>query len=225
MWRDIFQTNNFKEIFTLIENYWWVQISSGRGPVECCWVVARLAKVIMNEAEKQGVKAEIIEAIPGEDCQTFKSVLISMNGVDCSVIKPWIGTVQWVGKSHFRPQHKRKNWYVGVELYMPPEQPKWSDNELKVETMKASGPGGQHVNKVESAVRVTHLLTGLSTSAKEERSQYLNKRLAIARMVSLLEFEEEKKAKSVKKDRWHQHNELERGNPVKIFKGRKFQVA
>ncbi|MFH2045413.1 MAG: peptide chain release factor H [Pseudomonadota bacterium] len=225
MWLDISQANNFKGIFTLIENHWWVQISSGRGPVECCWVVARLAEVILNEAEKQGVKAEIIEAIPGEAGQTFKSILISMKGVDCSVIKPWIGTVQWVGKSHFRPQHKRKNWYVGVELYMPSEQTKWSDNEFKVETMRASGPGGQHLNKVESAVRVIHLPTGLSTSVKEERSQYLNKRLAMARMVSLFEFEEEKKIKSVKKDCWYQHNELERGKPVKIFKGRKFQVA
>ncbi|MDH3349395.1 MAG: peptide chain release factor H [Desulfobulbaceae bacterium] len=206
-----------------MEKHWWVQVTSGRGPVECCWVVTRLVETILREAEQQGVQAEIIEAIAGEKSRTNKSVLISMKGAETSVTKQWVGTVQWIGESQFRSGHKRKNWFVGVELYLPPEETKWSEKELKIETMRASGPGGQHVNKVESAVRVTHIPTGITATAQEERSQMMNKKLAIARLGKNFELQADKKNKSIRQDRWQQHNELERGNPVRVFKGSKFQ--
>ena len=208
-----------------MKKHWWIQITSGRGPVECCWVVARLTEKIIKEAEKNGIKADVIEVINGEASRTCKSALISMAGTDNTFINQWIGTVQWIGQSHFRPKHKRKNWYVGVEMFMPPEQAKWSDNEFKIETMRASGPGGQHVNKVESAVRVTHLPSGISAVAQEERSQMLNRKLAMARIVKLFEQVDGQQAKNIQQDRWQHHNELERGNPIKIFKGRKFEIT
>lgn len=204
------------------DNHWWIQITSGRGPVECCWVVARLADTITQEAQNKGIQTDIIEAIPGEARDTFKSVLISMTGADSSSLNQWIGTIQWIGQSQFRPKHKRKNWFVGVEMFLPPTKSRWSDNEFKIDTMRASGPGGQHVNKVETAVRVTHLPTGLSATAQEERSQVMNRKLAMARIIKLFEQTDDQNTKDLQKDRWQKHNELERGNPVKVFKGRKF---
>lgn len=200
----------------------WLQITSGRGPIECCWVVAQLSTVIIAAAKKQQIKAEIIEAIPSEVRHTYKSLLISLQGTDIAAIEQWVGTVQWIGQSPFRPKHKRKNWYVGVELYTPPAQTQWSNNELKIETMRASGAGGQHVNKVETAVRVTHIPSGLTTIAKEERSQILNKKLALMRMAQLFEQQTQQNTKGVTQERWQQHNALERGNPVRVFKGNKF---
>ena len=149
---------------------------------------------------------------------------MSTVGTDHSLVNQWIGTVQWIGKSQFRPQTKRINWFVGVEIYLPPEQLKWSADELKIETMRASGPGGQHANKVESAVRITHMPTGISATAQEERSQMLNRKLAMARLTAHFEEANSQKTKNVQKDRWHQHNALERGNPVRIYKGSKFQL-
>ncbi len=62
--------------------------------------------------------------------------------------------------------------------------------DIKIETMRASGPGGQHVNKTESAVRITHFPTGMNTIAKEARSQQQNKKLALARLASMLQKKE-----------------------------------
>ena len=90
--------------------------------------------------------------------------------------------------------------------------------------MKASGPGGQHVNKTNTAVRVTHKSTGLIAKAQEERSQYMNKKLALARLLKLIEQKQYDTEKGVQQNRWEMHNDLERGNSVRVFHGANFKA-
>lgn len=92
-----------------------------------------------------------------------------------------------------------------------------------IETMRASGPGGQQVNKTESAVRVTHIPTGLTVVAREERSQHMNRKLAVARLGELMKSQEKSAELQGKRDRWQQHNELERGNPIRTYEGTEFK--
>jgi peptide chain release factor len=103
--------------------------------------------------------------------------------------------------------------------------PTWNERELSIETLRASGPGGQHVNRTESAVRVTHRPTGLSVLAQEERSQHLNRRLALARLAALLAERAEQQSRAAEDQRWRQHTQLERGNAVRIYRGSRNKQA
>jgi peptide chain release factor len=198
----------------------WLQITSGRGPVECGRVVWRVYRQIVREAGKAALRVRLLEAVPDEHPETFKSILIAIDGEEgiARFVSQWAGTVQWVGASPFRPHHKRRNWYVGVESFTVPGAFAWSVAEVKVETMRSSGPGGQHVNKTESAVRVTHVPTRTSVVAREERSQLLNRKLAMARLSALLEQKAANRGRQADKEKWEAHNRLERGNPVRVFK-------
>lgn len=203
----------------------WLQITSGRGPDECAYFVGKLLQLIIDEAKNFKIKSEVIEAIPGNKPETYLSVLVSLKGEACpDFAKQWKGTVQWISKSPFRPHHKRKNWFVGVDILTPLEEyGKLSEKDVKFQSMRASGPGGQNVNKTETAVRVIHIPTGITVTASEERSQYMNKKLALAKLVSLLESQEQESLKQAESERWSKHNELERGNPIRVYEGEKFK--
>lgn len=99
----------------------------------------------------------------------------------------------------------------------------FKDTDLKFDSFRAQGKGGQHVNVTDLAVRITHLPTGITAMAQEERSQYRNKSLALARLSDTLKQNIEKDKKVVAKQTWQNHNELERGNPIKIFRGPDFK--
>ncbi|GBC60114.1 peptide chain release factor H [Desulfonema ishimotonii] len=203
----------------------WLQITSGRGPEECCQVVARLTRRVIRAAEKQAIRIRPLEMIPSEKPGGLRSALLALEGEGVSDFIPlWTGTVLWIGKSMFRPHHKRKNWYIGVTSLSPPESFRWSEKEIKTDRMRASGPGGQHVNKNETAVRITHIPTGLKTVASEERSQHLNRKLAMGRLAELLESESDRLDKRHRQNRWNRHNLLERGNPVRVYEGEKFRL-
>ena len=201
----------------------WLQITSGRGPAECCWVVARLAEAFIKEGSRLGLEIQLLEAETGPEPATLRSALLSVKGHDLTVLSSWEGSILWIGRSPFRLHHKRKNWFVGVQILRQPMMPSWRENDIRVETMRASGPGGQHVNKTESAVRITHLPTGIQVVAREERSQMQNRRLALARLHRLLGDLRQDDEQVVQQERWQQHNELERGNPVRVYQGKEFR--
>ncbi|MCW8128790.1 MAG: peptide chain release factor H [Planctomycetota bacterium] len=201
----------------------WVQISAGRGPSECAWVVPRIARLFADEAAQAGCRADAIEQTPGPRAGTLVSALFGLESPGAETfLRGWLGTVQWIGRSPFRPGHKRKNWFVGVEALREPDAFAWSPKDLSFQTLRASGPGGQHVNKTESAVRVTHLPSGLSVLAREERSQHANRRLALARLAHALAARDAERRAGFRQDLWSCHNTLERGNPVRVYEGEDF---
>ena len=197
----------------------WLQITSARGPEECCMAVYKIMQILVKEAKENKIQTDIIEAIPGLHPKTCRSVMLSIAGDNIkNFIKSWEGTVLWIEKSTFRPYHNRKNWYIGVNILFPPAKETLNNKDFKFESMKASGPGGQHVNKTFSAIRAIHLPSGLSATAQEERSQHMNKKLAIAKLLNQIKQHTQKKEMKFQLKQWNMHNTLERGNPVRTFK-------
>jgi peptide chain release factor len=204
----------------------WLQITSGRGPAECQLAVAKLADLLEKEARKSGLAGEVLDIVEGRERGAALSALLSLDGEGARAFAAKSrGSVLWVCASPVRPGHKRKNWFVGVELLAPPDAGSvvLRAADVVFEAMRASGPGGQHVNKTESAVRATHKPTGLVATAREERSQAMNKKLALARLAGLLAEGAEVAKADAERDRWAQHDALERGRPVRTFEGPSFK--
>jgi peptide chain release factor len=151
----------------------------------------------------------------------IRSALLALEGNGGRAFaETWNGVIQWVWRSAYRPHHKRKNWFVSITQYSEPEPgTAFSLSDVRFETARAGGPGGQYVNKTESAVRAIHVPSGKSVVAREERSQLLNKKLALARLASLLDEEQQEKQKQAGARRRHTHYELERGNPIRVYDG------
>ena len=199
-------------------------ISAGVGPEECAYATALTLKVLQKELEEQkniDVTIRIIETEPSRVQGNIHSALISLEGKGAqSYADSWTGIIQWIWHSTYRPHHRRKNWFVSVKSYAEPEAEKsFLSSDVRFETARASGPGGQYVNKTETAVRAVHILTGKSAVARGERSQLLNKKLALARLESLFLKEQSDKEDKSRSSLWHSHWELERGNPIRVYDG------
>ena len=96
--------------------------------------------------------------------------------------------------------------------------------EFKFKTSRSSGAGGQHVNTTESAVRAVHLSTGLSAIARDERSQSANRKRALERLAILIARQGQREAVKAQKLRWDAHNDLVRGNPMRVYEGKEFRL-
>lgn len=202
----------------------FIQITSGKGPAECAWVVAKVLKLILSEAEAAGLQTEVISHIPGSQNGTVDSATIAISGIGSEAFaESWIGTIQWIGQSALRKLHKRKNWFVGVFGVNVQGLSSISEKDISYQTMRSSGAGGQHVNKVASAVRALYLPTGESAVSQDSRSQHQNKKLAKERLLRKLEAVQRAKLHDLAQTQWENQLSVERGNPKRIFTGSDFK--
>ena len=218
-----------------------LNISAGSGPEECAKMAALTLQVIEREIREKpelGIKLIVLETCPAYEKGNIRSALLKLEPRESSLETPsvnngseteqnvkdfalsWTGVIQWIWQSTYRPHHKRKNWFVQVTNHSEAEQNNlFSIDDVRFETAKASGPGGQHVNKTETAVRAVHVPTGKSAVAKGERSQFINKQNALKRLASIFQEENTDKQNQAKSDLRHSHWELERGNPIRVYDG------
>lgn len=201
-----------------------IQITAGRGPAECTWVVAQVLKKMLDEAEDQQIEATVLQREAGSENGTVESALVALKGKSIDAfVTSWTGTIQWIGKSSFRKFHKRKNWFIGVFEMDQLQMPKVSEKDIQYQAMRSSGAGGQHVNKVSSAIRATHLPSGLSTVAMDSRSQHQNKKLATERLLEKIKGFELEALKQQVSRQWENQLNVERGNPTRTFTGSDFK--
>ncbi|RKS96767.1 peptide chain release factor H [Chryseobacterium defluvii] len=201
-----------------------IQITSGRGPLECQWVVAKILKVFLEEAKDNHIEYEIIHRENGDENLTLKSVSILLKGKDLSqFLKGWLGSICWVGKSTFRKLHKRSNWFIGIFEMEGLEKINFNEKDIQFQTTRSQGSGGQNVNKVNTAVRATHIPSGKSVFVQDSRSQLENKKLSIIRLKEkMMELHIQQLEKRMQ-ETWNNHLQVQRGNPVRTFSGTDFK--
>ncbi len=195
-----------------------IQITSGRGPLECCRVVARVQELMLKDARKQSISLTVLESKKAELNGTLLSATLIARAENLdNFLKQWRGSILWIAQSPYRKFHKRKNWFVGVETFEIKARTQFNIDDVKFETCRSSGPAGQNVNKVETAVRGTHVPSGLQVLAMDSRSQLQNKKLCIERLqAKVLSWQTEQLLLN-QQNHWQEHNSLERGNAVKVF--------
>ena len=157
-------------------------IHAGAGGTESQDWAEILMRMYLRWAERHGYKAEVLDVSPGEEAGV-KSVVIGVSGdYACGYLKSEHGVHRLVRLSPFDADHARHTSFALVEV-MPEAQAdvdvKIGPDDLKVDVFRSSGPGGQHMQKTSSAVRLTHLPTGLVATSQSERSQYRNKEIAL----------------------------------------------
>lgn len=201
-----------------------IQITAGRGPAECCWVVAQVLKYFLEAAKLHGIAYKIVQKEQGIENMTLQSVTIQLQAKTLDLfLNQWIGTIQWIGVSKFRPQHKRKNWFIALSEIERKEHFQILDKDITYQATRSSGPGGQHVNKVSSAIRATHIPTKTQVLVMDSRSQHQNKKIAKTRLQQKVSNIQLEALKSNIKTHWENHINIERGNPIRVFKGSDFK--
>ncbi len=199
-------------------------ISSGRGPVECERAVYKYFVYLKKEFETKEVKYKVLNEEETFGKEEYKSVTLDINS-DFEVVKEYIGTILWINKSEHRKESKRKNWYIKADILDDNEsfEFKLNEKDLMIQKMRSSGKGGQNVNKVETAVRIKHIPTGITVVSKEERTQYSNKRIGMRKIAEKLQEMSKKVNENKKTEVWDSKNGIERGNPDMVFMGSKFR--
>jgi len=189
-------------------------ISSGNGVNEVC----RALYLFLNWLEKRySFDIAKIEQANCKNC--YNSVLIESE--DMGLLK-LLGTHLWQAQSPFRPKHKRKNWYFSLSLADESQDIKIDESKIIYQTMRSPKKGGQHVNKTSSGVRAIYKPLSIEAVSFDERSQHLNKSLALKRLKEKIYKLQSTKAKESIQNRWQNAKSIQRGNEIKIFKGAKF---
>lgn len=201
-----------------------IQLTASKGPAECAWVVAKILKVFLKELADNTIAYTILHKENGIENGTVQSVSIEVKGKQLpTFLKGWLGTIQWVGTSTFRKHHKRKNWFIGCYELAQYQESMIHEHEIQFQAIRSSGAGGQHVNKVSSAVRAKHIPTGIQVLVSDSRSQHQNKKMAIQRLKEKIVNHNTSQLKESIKSEWENHLSLERGNPVRVFSGSDFK--
>lgn len=201
-----------------------IQLTAGKGPAECTLAVALALHKLLGEATKARLESTVMERVSGSQNGTLVSAVVLIKGKQAGEFcESWNGILQWICKSPYRKFHPRKNWFIAVHVFDTIKTTKLGVNEIEYKTMKASGPGGQHVNKTESAVRAIHKPSGISVTVMDSRSQHENRKLAEKRLEEKILQWQTNKMLELANAQWMNHNELERGNPNRIYADKEFK--
>ena len=191
-----------------------LQISSGNGPEECELAVGKFLESIKKEFKN----LNLIEAGRGKYKDTYKYVIVESSD-NLSFLE---GSIKWICKSPYRNNHKRKNWFIDISVISQAKKYYINEGLIRFETFRCSGNGGQNVNKVETGVRAIYEPLNLCVEATEERTQKMNRNIAVIKLKEEVKNMNNKALKHFTFERWIENKSIERGNEIRVYEGEKF---
>ncbi len=166
-----------------------LKLNAGAGGTESCDWASMLYRMYTRWAEKKGFTVEVLDYLDGDEAG-IKSVTFQVNGENAyGYLKSEKGVHRLVRISPFNAQGKRQTSFVSLDVMPDIEEDlevEIEEKDLRIDTYRSSGAGGQHINKTSSAIRITHLPTGIVVQCQNERSQHMNKDKAMQMLKSKL---------------------------------------
>lgn len=198
----------------------YMEIHAGAGGTESCDWVSMLLRMYMKFCDSKNWNYKVLEMQNGDEVG-IKSVIIQING---SYAFGWLKTERGVHRlvriSPFNANGKRQTTFASVWVYPVVDDTIKIDiqeQDLRIDTYRSSGAGGQHVNKTDSAVRITHLPTKIVVACQTERSQHQNKSIALSILKSRLYEYEQAKKDAIKDVENSQKTDIGWGNQIRSY--------